>query len=840
MRRIIVILLFMIAIAMPGRLLAEKKDETARALSLRTLQERIQECSDRKRPCPSEILQMGGLTRIEGFFLDEENRDLILFGEADPTLPAINTEDFAVALRNAWLKYAQQEGNNIYYSNPGCSIDMDPKILRRLNSFSKKPTVCKSKEQSALFHKTCRMPQNVRVLGIPFHSHFGKVMVDADYQMKRLVDGSVSTGVDGFESLTDLTLKNIKSVAASGQPFQGSSFNRFWFYPGDYKYRFGSDMVFIEACPVILLTEAQYLSRSERIEGTGMADQLALQFCSSFTGKYSEIAKCDPIFRQLEELFRLVAVAKAMKYRNIGGEDELGYLLNGFKVAEVKVSATLSGISKVKEVNAGPFYTCLQTCGGVGIDIEPQKKDFVPARELANVKRAILAHRPSATTLFWDFPRSIYGKLEWASVMILEPEGKVSSGKETGERPKTKEPVRHETPEKGKSLTSSPLEERKRDALRAAGDLGNSVVLDIYVDQQGKPHLTIADSRGKMQEPNDLVAGRFMQLLSTTESVKGKFGKKLLDTWEAFQRDYLAGSAKKSQLTLPDGRTVKLKPLLLIRSSEVNLRYANLEKVPALADNFIIFIASKTGALGEVSETTAEELSRKIRSVPAVSKKNIVFAIRPPKTGMTEEMRREWEGVVLRLESQVGRENILFNPSKEEFTHMLKDRSREVIVIELTHTEDVIKLKGNEEYSSRDLKQLDLSHIKYLIAGIGTCSLPKLENGEFVGALRRCGVGLVNASYREVSNQTVIRRLKVLIRILESTEQCNFPAYYLIDIIDQLIDVIGADTLNLGKVEPPIKRGNSFPKALAMATRRSFSEKRLHQPQKRNLYLENS
>jgi len=94
----------------------------------------------------------------------------------------------------------------------------------------------------------------------------------------------------------------------------------------------------------------------------------------------------------------------------------------------------------------------------------------------------------------------------------------------------------------------------------------------------------------------------------------------------------------------------------------------------------------------------------------------------------------------------------------------------------------------------------DLSHIKYLIAGPGTCSLPRLEKGNFAATLREKGVGIMNTSYREVSTEIALKRLRELIRILKDVEEYNLPAYYLPDMIDQLIGIPEEGTTNLGRL----------------------------------------
>ena len=59
--------------------------------------------------------------------------------------------------------------------------------------------------------KTANSPRRC-VFWAFLYSRFAKVMVEADYLMKRITDGSFILNVEGFESLTDMELKKTKKV----------------------------------------------------------------------------------------------------------------------------------------------------------------------------------------------------------------------------------------------------------------------------------------------------------------------------------------------------------------------------------------------------------------------------------------------------------------------------------------------------------------------------------------------------------------------------------------------------------------------------------------------------
>lgn len=416
----------------------EKKETQAptfqgRAVSLKVLQNRLKACQE-KGSCPDELLQLAGLKRIVGYVVDVPNHDIILLGQVDDTLPSLYLENFVIAVRNAWLKYATRKGNTIYYSNPGCSIDPSPRVREQLDvtkrDIFRSSSVDQIEKRIQRWHEVCRSPQQVRVLGIPFNTRFAWVMVKADYDMKNLVDGSDSLNIPGFISLTDMSLEIAKSDIIQGKPVSIplSSMNRFWFYPGKNGYREDERVVTIDQCPVVLLSEEEYLTKKGGITGTGRPDPLANRFCEIFTSKYAEVAKQRPLYIELENLFRFVALAKIINFKSAHNEAglDMTYLLEHFPVPQTSVSQHLPGRSNVKDFRheqdiPGGRRTAmlwLPSCGGVGINISVSQSNFVKdtTGSLLAVKATVLKARPSPEALSWDFPLRWRVRLEQGEI----------------------------------------------------------------------------------------------------------------------------------------------------------------------------------------------------------------------------------------------------------------------------------------------------------------------------------------------------------------------------------------------------------------------------------------
>ncbi|TSA10228.1 MAG: DUF1598 domain-containing protein [Deltaproteobacteria bacterium] len=401
----------------PQATTGEYPSGTIVAFSLKVLQQRLKASPETLRK--GEVMHLAGVTKINGYVIDEANHDLILFGEVNPNWPPLYLDDFVVALRNAWLKYATLKGNTYYYSDPGCSIDPNPKVIHELeeigNQINRRSSIQEINQEIQNWHRVCRSPQQVRVLGIPFNTRFAWVMVKADYDMKQLVDGSDVLDIPGFTSLTEMTMELSRNDVLAGRPISIPlrSMNRFWFHPEKNLYEEDQGVVVIKQSPVILLTEEEHLSKEGEIVGRGAPDPLAHRFAQNFSSQYNHVAQQRPIYSELENLFRFVALARIMKFKSADKEAglNLSNLLNQYQVQPASVSPQLAGRSNVKEFQhrrdfAGGYQIArlwLPSCGGVGIEIKVSQSLFMKDRSgaITKLRAALLQARPSPEALFW-------------------------------------------------------------------------------------------------------------------------------------------------------------------------------------------------------------------------------------------------------------------------------------------------------------------------------------------------------------------------------------------------------------------------------------------------------
>jgi len=395
--------------SMPGLDLAVSLGEVMR--DWRTCAARVE--------CQDDMEQVYGMNRVEGYVIDPVARDIILVGSHRPGYPALKIEDLWVALNNAAGHYVSiDQAGRRFRSDPGVSIDPSPKVLAQLDQIMAAidGDASDSRRQAAhdAWCETCEQPQSVRVLGIPFDTHFAEVMLNADYDMKSIVDGNVQLGLDGFDSLNDRSMKLAQTtiLSGSGGAVEVGGLTRFWFHPGETTYRASTDAVLLDRADVTLLDEQEHVTRAGTIEASGKVNTLARAFTCAFTRRYSEIAALRPIYRELEGLFRWTALAKLMVERQAfaaAGMDAGGFA--GLAVAATPVPRMVPGQPRILEwdhvailgSHRQQIQLTLPSCGGVSIAyaVAGMTERADPARQTAHIYYTAIGTRPGLRARWW-------------------------------------------------------------------------------------------------------------------------------------------------------------------------------------------------------------------------------------------------------------------------------------------------------------------------------------------------------------------------------------------------------------------------------------------------------
>ena len=128
-------------------------------------------------------------------------------------------------------------------------------------------------------------PQTIEIRGVPRDSRHAHMMLEADYHMKKVSLGLADFA--GISSYLDRHISAMESQLTSGVDPAGSSVSmvRFWFHTrqGFPTYGEEADIVFLEACPMDVLTEKQNADSGGALSDSDQDDLHAISFAREFS-----------------------------------------------------------------------------------------------------------------------------------------------------------------------------------------------------------------------------------------------------------------------------------------------------------------------------------------------------------------------------------------------------------------------------------------------------------------------------------------------------------------------------------------------------------------------------
>ncbi|MHB1037794.1 MAG: DUF1598 domain-containing protein [Pirellulales bacterium] len=291
-----------------------------RKISLRGIEAAIEKHRQDGKPLPDAIRYLAGLQRIRYVFVYPEQNDIVLAGPAegwrvDPRgnvvgattgRPVLLLDDLLVALRTA--RPAAQTGIS-------CSIDPTAEGLARLQRLTKQLRNIGPDPKATLagIEKTLGY-QTITVTGVPADSHFARVMVAADYRMKRLAMNFEEPPVRGLPSFLEM-------MKAGSRGMQ-NMLPRWWLAPnydplltdeGGLAWEF-------RAAGVKAMTEEDYVTASGARQHTGKANPVAQKWADNMTAKYAELAVADPVFGELRNCMDLAVVGALVVKEDLAGK----------------------------------------------------------------------------------------------------------------------------------------------------------------------------------------------------------------------------------------------------------------------------------------------------------------------------------------------------------------------------------------------------------------------------------------------------------------------------------------------------------------------------------------
>lgn len=223
------------------------------------------------------------LTRVDGFMIDRRRGDVILIAEmsrAAPLSDPFDMRDVAEALK------AAESG-----SSPSCSLDPLPG-----NAVG---------------------PQIIRVDGVPRDSHFARVMLDADYLMKR-----TAVGESGRIPMPSATDRAINYYSADCERVRNvPAMTRFWFHA--LAPRSGDVLTSSSGSVYWVKSRVGVETEGMRAAGGSWAsaprrDPPAEDFAADLTRRFPSLVGSQPLFERLKGLYQEVYVASLIRAKADG------------------------------------------------------------------------------------------------------------------------------------------------------------------------------------------------------------------------------------------------------------------------------------------------------------------------------------------------------------------------------------------------------------------------------------------------------------------------------------------------------------------------------------------
>jgi len=271
------------------------------------------------RPLPADVLFLGGLERITHVFVDPEGHDIILAGPADALAidaggtvvgagsgrPLVQLEDLIVALRA--IDAARAGGMK-------CSIDPTSEGIARLQSYLRtQKTIGPDPDATLVAMQNALGPQRVTVGGVPGDSRFARVLVAADYRLKRVGMGLEPSGVPELPSYLSMVAPGSASAAVLPRFWLEADYEPISRDPDELAWR-------INGRRMKCLTENDLVTadggRKVAAGGAG-GDAQAAKWCDLMTTHYDRVAAKQPVFAELVNCVDLAVVAALIHGRQL-------------------------------------------------------------------------------------------------------------------------------------------------------------------------------------------------------------------------------------------------------------------------------------------------------------------------------------------------------------------------------------------------------------------------------------------------------------------------------------------------------------------------------------------
>lgn len=359
-----------------------------RKVSLRGIVAALAECRDKDQKVPEEIQFLAGLQRIRYVLVYPEQNDIVLVGYGEgwkvgdtgeyvgvkTGRPVLLLDDLLVALQTATA--AAKGGIS-------CSIDPTPEGIQRLQRLTAEHKAAGvDRAETVKMMAAAVGPQTITLEGVPATSHFARVMVAADYRMKRFQMGFEPVPITGLKSYMDMLKPGSRQQVSP----------RFWMATNYDALLTDADGLAWElrGQGVKTMTEDALFAKDGERKLTGKANPIAKKWADTMTAKYDELSRREPIFGQLRNCMDLAVIGALIVKERLAEKAacDLSSLTDPMVSPVVILSAPkqVNSETSVREVG-GDWIT--STSGGVQIhswgvaDRKERSDALAPVRDKA-------------------------------------------------------------------------------------------------------------------------------------------------------------------------------------------------------------------------------------------------------------------------------------------------------------------------------------------------------------------------------------------------------------------------------------------------------------------------
>jgi hypothetical protein len=299
------------------------RNSALRKVSLNRLEREVQRLWADGKPPTAEMANLAGLHKVRYILVYPETGDIVLAGPAGPWTsnaegrtvhqgtrqPVLKLDDLVVLLRNA------QENQGRF----GCSINPTQSGLAAAKIYqeetSKKPLHPRQRDSWLEGLRAAVGKQDIVIYGIDPDTRVGRVLVEADYHMKRIGMG-LEEGTAGVPAYLDMLPTPKAGEAVPMDVLR-------WWFTLNYQAVHTTeqrDAFEIKGPGVRVLSENQLLAENGQQVQTGRSSELNAQFARNFTQNYDALAVKYPVYAELRNIFDLALVASLIERERLGDQ----------------------------------------------------------------------------------------------------------------------------------------------------------------------------------------------------------------------------------------------------------------------------------------------------------------------------------------------------------------------------------------------------------------------------------------------------------------------------------------------------------------------------------------